>query len=87
MRNTWYPQQKAEYVTASKLQGLKPQKLEAVRDFTFGMSNPEVEAVPASTQAETVPSPLTVTRLLPVRLPASVLQELYANNLLAFESY
>ena len=87
MRNTWYPQQKAEYVTASKLQGLKPQKLEAVRDFTFGMSKPEVEAVPASTQAETVPPPLTVTRLLPVHLPASLLQELYANDLIALESY
>ena len=69
MRNTWYPQQKAEYVTASKLQGLKPQKLEAVRDFTFGMSEPETESEPASTLEETVPSILTATRLLPVPLP------------------
>ena len=87
MRNTWYPQQKAEYVTASKVQGLKPQKLEAVRDFTFGLSKPEVEPVPTSTQTETVPSILTATRLLPVLLPTSLLYELYANDLIAFESY
>ena len=71
MRNTWYPQQKAEYVTASRIQGLKPQKLEAVRDFTFGMSEPETEPESASTQEETVPSTLTATRLLPVPLPTS----------------
>ena len=87
MRNTWYPQQKAEYVTASKVQGLKPQKLEAVRDFTFGMSKPEVEPVPTSTQAETVPPILTITRLLPVPLPNSLLYESYANDLIALESY
>lgn len=87
MRNTWYPQQKAEYVTASKVQGLKPQKLEAVRDFTFGMSEPETEPEPASTQEETVPSILTATRLLPVLLPTSLLCELNANNTIAFESY
>ncbi len=73
MRNTWYPRQKAEYVTASKLQGLKPQRLEAVRDFTFGMSKPEAEPVPVSTQEETVPSTLTVPRLLPVPLPTCLL--------------
>ena len=73
MRNTWYPQQKAEYVTASRLQGLKPQKMEVVRDFTFGMSKPEAEPVPASTQAEPVPPTLTVTRLLQVPLPTSPL--------------
>ena len=73
MRNTWYPQQKAEYVTASKLPGLKPQKLEALRDFTFGMSEPEAEPEPTSTQEETVPSTLTATRLLPVPLPTSLL--------------
>ena len=73
MRNTWYPHQKAEYVTASKLQGLKPQKLEAVRDFTFGMSEPEAEPEPASTPEETVLSTLTATRLLPVHLTTSLL--------------
>ena len=73
MRNTWYPQQKAEYVTASKLPGLKPQKLEALRDFTFGMSEPEAEPEPTSTQEETVPSTLTAARLLPVPLPTSLL--------------
>lgn len=74
-------------MTASKLQGLKPQKVEAVRDFTFGMSEPEAEPEPASTQEETMPSILTATRLLPVPLPTSLLPKLHANNLIAFKSY
>lgn len=74
-------------MTASKIQGLKPQKLEAVRDFTFGMSEPEVAREPASTQEETVPSILTSTRLLPVPLPTFALYELHTDNLIAIESY
>lgn len=44
MRNSWYPRQRAEYMTGSMLQGLKPQDLVAERDFTFGMKPKEEEA-------------------------------------------
>ena len=37
MRNSWYPRQKAEYVTLSTLEGVKIQDLTAERDFAFGM--------------------------------------------------
>lgn len=86
MRNTWYPQQKAEYVTASKLQGLKPQKLEAVRDFTFGMGKPEAEPVPASTQAETVPPTLTVTRLLPPLRATEIMEAALPSHITFYRS-
>lgn len=46
MRNTWYPRQKAEYVTAATLQGVKPQAVVAERDFTFGVKVAEEEAPP-----------------------------------------
>ena len=41
MRNYWFPKQKAEYVTAASLQGIKVQSLVAERDFTFGLESEE----------------------------------------------
>ncbi|CAF9942233.1 hypothetical protein IMSHALPRED_003427 [Imshaugia aleurites] len=51
MRNTWYPRQKAEYMTTSTIQGLKPQNLVAERDFTFGMK-PKEEPIPQRKASE-----------------------------------
>lgn len=63
MRNTWYPRQKAEYVTAATLQGVKPKAIVAERDFTFGV-RPKEEEAPEVPQKET---PVEVqTKLLPV---------------------
>ena len=41
MRNYWFPKQKAEYVTAASLQGVKLQSLVAERDFTFDLQSEE----------------------------------------------
>lgn len=63
MRNTWYPRQRAEYVTAATLQGVKPQAVVAERDFTFGVK-PKEEEAPKAPQNDT---PVEVqTKLLPV---------------------
>jgi len=65
MRNTWYPRQKAAYVTMSTLQGMKPQNLAAERDFTFGVK-PKGESKPRSVEEE---KPVEVQpKLLLVRL-------------------
>lgn len=39
MRNIWYPQQMAEYMTQSQLQASPG--IVAERDFTFGIEQPE----------------------------------------------
>lgn len=39
MRNIWYPQQMAEYITQSQLQASPG--IIAERDFTFGIEQPE----------------------------------------------
>ncbi len=39
MRNIWYPQQMAEYMTHSQLQASPA--IVAERDFTFGIEQPE----------------------------------------------
>lgn len=49
MRNTWYPRQKAAYVTMAR--GIKPQTLTAERDFTFGMK-PKEQPAPEKTEVE-----------------------------------
>ena len=41
MRNIWYPQQKAEYMTESKLRELNKKDLVIERDYTFGIEQPE----------------------------------------------
>ena len=51
MRNTWYPRQKAAYVTMTSLMGQKTQNLAAERDFTFGMK-PKEEAAPEKVMEE-----------------------------------
>ena len=40
MRNIWYPQQMAEYVTHSQLRDMPD--IVAERDFTFGIEQPEL---------------------------------------------
>lgn len=64
MRNTWYPRQKAEYVTAATLEGVKPQTLVAERDFTFGVK-PKEDEEPAKAIAKEK-SVEVQTKLLPV---------------------
>ena len=66
MRNTWYPRQKAQYMTAATEPGKKPQKIQAERDFTFGMKS-EVENIhKTTTQPDQVKSVETQTKLLSV---------------------
>ena len=43
MRNIWYPQQKAEYMTESKLRKLNRKDLVIERDYTFGIEQPQRE--------------------------------------------
>jgi hypothetical protein len=71
MRNAWFPRHKAEYVTVSTLQGLKPREVVAERDVTFGMTKEEIaEALPAEKeQMVEAPTIQTKTKLLPVSLP------------------
>ena len=65
MRNSWYPKQRAAYMTGSLSQGLKPQSVVAERDFTFGMKSKE-EQVPKE-QVPVKERPVEVqTKLLPV---------------------
>ena len=67
MRNSWHPRHKAEYITASTLQGLKPKDIVAERDFNFGMK-PKEEPGP-NNQAHEEESIVNIhTRLLPVCL-------------------
>lgn len=67
MRNTWYPRQKAEYMTASTLHGLKQQSLVAERDFAFGMKSNEKPA-PTKKAPERERVVEVQTKLLPVRV-------------------
>lgn len=55
-------------MTASTLQGLKPQNLVAERDFTFGMKSKE-EPAPKIKAAEKERAVEVQTKLLPVRVP------------------
>ena len=41
MRNSWYPRQKAEYMTEPTPEGLNPQKIVTERDATFGIKPKE----------------------------------------------
>ena len=41
MRNIWYPQQKAEYMTESKLRQLDKKDFVIERDYLFGMEQPD----------------------------------------------
>lgn len=69
MRNSWYPRQKAEYVTAATLQGVKPQAVVAERDFTFGIKVKKEEAPEALREERPVevnPKFELPSKLLPV---------------------
>lgn len=46
MRNIWYPQQKAEYMTEPRLRELNRQDLVIERDYAFGMEQPKDESAP-----------------------------------------
>ena len=65
MRNAWYPKQKAEYMTVSTLQGLKPQSIVAERDFAFGRKPKEESAQKKAPEEESIVN--VQTQLLPVR--------------------
>ena len=65
MRNSWYPRHKAEYMTGSKYQGLKPQQIAAERDFTFGMELKEESSAKEKAPEEERPGEVQ-TKLLPV---------------------
>lgn len=67
MRNSWYPRQKAEYMTVSTLQGLKPQSIVAERDFTFGTMSKD-ESAPKKNAPEKERAFDVQTKLLPVRV-------------------
>ena len=41
MRNIWYPQQMAEYMTQPKLREFNKRDLVIERDYTFGIEQPE----------------------------------------------
>ncbi len=64
MRNSWYPRQKAEYMTVPTSQGLKPQSIIAERDFTFGMKSTEEQSPKKTLEKERVVE--VQTKLLPV---------------------
>ena len=65
MRNSWHPRHKAEYITASTLQGLKPKDIVAERDFNFGMK-PKEEPGPNNQAPEEESIVNMHTKLLPV---------------------
>ena len=67
MRNSWYPRHKAEYMTGPTYRGLKPQKIAAERDFTFGMEPKEEPSVKEKTPEKGRPVEVQ-TKLLPVCL-------------------
>ena len=67
MRNSWYPRQKAKYMTEPTSDGLKPQKIVAERDFTFGMKQEEPKEKPLPMKPKEIDRPVEVqTKLLPV---------------------
>lgn len=73
MRNTWYPRQWAEYMTATTLQGLKPQSLVAERDFTFGMK-PKEEPAPKMKAPEMERVVEVQTKLLPPQRASEIIE-------------
>ena len=66
MRNTWYPRQKAQYMTAATEPGKKPHKIQAERDFTFGMKSKDEDIPKATTQRDEVKPIEVQTKLLSV---------------------
>ena len=54
MRNSWFPRHKAEYMTVQTSQGLKPQRIVAERDFTFGLQPEEEESPKKDLEKEKV---------------------------------
>lgn len=49
MRNIYYPQRKAEYVTASQMRTLNQKDMVIERDFAFGVERPMEEKQPEQT--------------------------------------
>lgn len=64
MRNAWYPRQRAAYMTAARLEGIKPQAVVAERDFTFGVTQAKQGEAPKIVQ--TAKPVEAQTKLLPV---------------------
>ncbi|KAL8765977.1 MAG: hypothetical protein Q9209_007124 [Squamulea sp. 1 TL-2023] len=58
MRNIYYPQRKAEYVTEAQMRTSNQKDLLAERDFSFGVPQQQVEAQPVEEKAKRVPTKL-----------------------------
>ncbi|KAI4131196.1 MAG: hypothetical protein LQ347_003083 [Umbilicaria vellea] len=54
MRNVWYPQGKAEYVTNTQLRGMNMRELVVERDFTFIPKHHTDGEIPVDRDADTV---------------------------------
>ena len=51
MRNIYYPQRKAEYVTQAQLRTTNQKDLLTERDFSFGIPQPQSESQPPEERA------------------------------------
>ncbi|KAL8850309.1 MAG: hypothetical protein Q9221_004724 [Calogaya cf. arnoldii] len=52
MRNIYYPQRKAEYVTEAQMRTTNQKNVLSERDFSFGVQQPQLESQPAEEKAE-----------------------------------
>ncbi|KAL2046351.1 hypothetical protein N7G274_001798 [Stereocaulon virgatum] len=88
MRNSWFPRHKAEYVTVSTLQGLKPREVVAERDVTFGMTKEETaEALPAEKeQVLEAPTVQTKTKLLPSERATEIMESLLPSHVVFYRT-
>ncbi|KAL8919753.1 MAG: hypothetical protein Q9208_006619 [Pyrenodesmia sp. 3 TL-2023] len=66
MRNIYYPQRKAEYVTASQMRTLNQKDLVIERDFNFGVEQPVVSP-PSTIDPEVKPVDVRMKLLTPKR--------------------
>lgn len=55
MRNSWFPQRTAEYVTDTQMKELKTKNISAERDFQFGVPDPD-EVKAREAQAQSLPT-------------------------------
>ncbi|KAI9831865.1 MAG: hypothetical protein M1826_002897 [Phylliscum demangeonii] len=68
MRNQWYPQKRAEYVTVAQLKALNLHRTTFERDFMFGMDQPADETSSANDAEGSFEAALGRARLSPQEL-------------------
>ncbi|KAL8667342.1 MAG: hypothetical protein Q9168_007291 [Polycauliona sp. 1 TL-2023] len=77
MRNIYYPQHKAEYVTDAQMRTTNQKDLLTERDFSFGLAQPQPETQPTEETAEKAQSnlltPKRTSEIIEAQVPSEII--------------